>query len=48
MNWWFEQDEVGPAVMADHILFVLGHGLPSSPRRLEKGISLHPRPVAEN
>jgi AcrR family transcriptional regulator len=30
MNWWFEQDEPGPEVMADHILFVLGHGLPAS------------------
>jgi AcrR family transcriptional regulator len=30
MNWWVEQDEPGPDVMADHILFVLGQGLPSS------------------
>ncbi len=30
MNWWVEQDEPGPDVMADHIVFVLGQGLPSS------------------
>src|SRR5260221_8008056 len=30
MNWWVEQDEPGPEVMADHLLFVLGQGLPSS------------------
>lgn len=30
INWWSEQDEPGPAVMAAHILFVLEHGLPSS------------------
>lgn len=30
MNWWFEQDEPGPDVMADHLLFLLGQGLPSS------------------
>lgn len=28
INWWFEQDEPGPEAMADHILFVLEHGLP--------------------
>jgi AcrR family transcriptional regulator len=30
VNWWFEQDDPGPEVMADHILLVLGHGLPPS------------------
>lgn len=30
IDWWGEQDEPGPDVMADHLLFVLGHGLPAS------------------
>src|SRR6266516_4018199 len=30
MNWWVEQDEPGPDAMADHVLFLLGQGLPSS------------------
>jgi AcrR family transcriptional regulator len=30
INWWFEQDDPSPDVMADHILFVLGQGLPAS------------------
>jgi AcrR family transcriptional regulator len=29
ITWWFEQDEPGPDVMADHILFVLEHGFPT-------------------
>lgn len=30
ITWWFGQDEPGPDVMADQILSVLEHGLPSS------------------
>ena len=30
MTWWVEQDEPGPDGMADHLLFLLGQGLPSS------------------
>lgn len=30
IDWWHHQDEPGPDVMADHILFVLGQGLPAS------------------
>jgi len=29
ITWWLESDEPGPDVMAEHILFLLGHGLPS-------------------
>ena len=29
ITWWLENDEPGPDVMAEHILFLLGHGLPS-------------------
>jgi AcrR family transcriptional regulator len=47
INWWFEQDEPGPEVMADHILFVLGHGLPSS-LLTGKGHFTPQRPMAEN
>jgi AcrR family transcriptional regulator len=30
LNWWFEQAEPGPEAMAEHILGLLAHGLPSS------------------
>jgi AcrR family transcriptional regulator len=47
INWWFEQDEPGPEVMADHILFMLGHGLPSS-LLTGKGHFTPQGPMAEN
>lgn len=47
MNWWFEQDEPGPEVMADHILFMVGHGLPSSLLTRE-GYFTPQEPMAEN
>src|SRR6266702_1037761 len=42
MTWWVEQDEPGPDAMADHLLFLLGQGLPSS-LLTGKGPSLHRR-----
>lgn len=47
MSWWFEQDEPGPEAMADHILFILGHGLPSS-LLTEKGHFTPHSPIVEN
>ncbi len=47
MNWWFEQDEPGPDVMADHLLFLLGQGLPSS-LLTGKGPVPPQGPMAEN
>ena len=42
-----EQDELGPEVMADHILFLLEHGLPSS-LLTGKGHFPSQGPMAEN
>jgi AcrR family transcriptional regulator len=47
INWWFEQDKLGPEVMADHILFLLEHGLPSS-LLTGKGHCTSQGPMAEN
>ena len=47
ISWWVEQDEPGPDVMADHILFVLGHGLPSS-LLTGTGHLAPPKTMAEN
>lgn len=47
MNWWVEQDEPGPDVMADHLLFLLGQGLPSS-LLTGKGPVPPQAPMAEN
>ncbi|GHO48806.1 TetR/AcrR family transcriptional regulator [Ktedonospora formicarum] len=30
ITWWFDQDEPGPDAMADQVLGMLAHGLPSS------------------
>ncbi|MBO0794759.1 MAG: hypothetical protein J2P36_27925, partial [Ktedonobacteraceae bacterium] len=30
ISWWFEQDEPDPDAMADQLLSLLEHGLPSS------------------
>lgn len=47
IDWWGEQDEPGPDVMADHLLFMLGQGLPAS---LLTGTGQFPpqRPLAEH
>jgi len=29
ITWWLEYDEPGPDVMAEHILYLLGRGLPA-------------------
>jgi hypothetical protein len=29
ITWWLEYDEPGPDVMAEHILYLLGPGLPA-------------------
>jgi len=29
ITWWLENDEPGPDVMAEHILYLVGHGLPA-------------------
>src|SRR5437764_1397744 len=47
ISWWVEQDEPGPEVMADHILFVLGLGLPSS-LLTGTGHLAPPKTMAEN
>src|SRR6266700_2233897 len=47
MNWWVEQDEPGPDAMADHLLFLLGQGLPSS-LLTGKGPVPPQAPMAEN
>src|SRR6266571_3864555 len=47
MNWWVEQDEPGPDAMADHVLFLLGQGLPSS-LLTGKGPIPPQAPMAEN
>jgi len=47
IHWWGEQDEPGPDVMADHILFVLGQGLPAS-LLTENGQFPPQRPRAEH
>lgn len=47
IDWWGEQDEPGPDVMADHLLFMLEQGLPAS---LLTGTGQFPpqRPLAEH
>jgi AcrR family transcriptional regulator len=47
IDWWGEQDEPSPDVMADHLLFVLRQGLPAS-LLTGTGQFPPPRPLAEH
>jgi hypothetical protein len=47
IDWWHYQDEPGPDVMADQILFLLEHGLPPS-LLTGTGHLIPARPLAEH